>query len=149
MPEVCCERGPRKVRSFVNTGNSIRRVFSGFVGAVEDVGDAEPAWFAGFRTELRNDIAGLRNGAAKSFNSSAYVGPHALVPLQGMVAPYALPVWFPADVSAFLAMTAAQADDLMHFYALAPVALAAGAAPEGNIASKRAVIAAHVGYRGV
>lgn len=114
---------------------------SGFVGAFEDVDDAEPTWVAG----LRADIA---NGNAKSFNSSAHAGPHVLEALKKTTSPYATPVWFPADVNAFFAMTVAHADDLVEFYGLHPAVLPAGATPEAALASKRAAIAAFIGFRG-
>ena len=116
-------------------------IIAGFVGAAEDVDDAEPAWVAG----LRADIA---NGNAKSFNSSAHAGPHVLEALRTPVLPYAAPGWFPADVNAFFAMTAAHADDLVEFYGLHPALLPAVATPEAVLASKRAAIAAYIGFRG-
>jgi hypothetical protein len=118
------------------------------VGPLDEVLAEEPAWVAG----LRNDITSLRNditkGCAKSFNSSAHAGLHVLEALPGPLPPYALPLWFPADVSAFFAMTTENADGLVACYNL-HVALADGIAPEAALAAKRAAIAAHIGFRGV
>jgi hypothetical protein len=90
-------------------------------------------------TQLTNTVNNMAVNVAKASNASASRDSDGLAPvpnLQGM-----LPLWFPADVVGFNAMTGQQATNLLQFYNI-PFN-ANQSAPQ-----KRALVKNHVGMRG-